>query len=296
MEVSKPTITIIGTGALGSTLQTFFKENGYRIRSTWNSKGGLIYYDQSEQSVDRILPENENEIGDLIFITTPDDLISKAAHTLSKKPISWDDKIVVHCSGNLTTDELELLAESGAKTVSMHPIQSFKRGDGSDRFKNITISLQGDEVAKEQLRPIIDKMGAKSLNLTKKQKRYLHIAAVMASNYLVALMFSVENLLNDVELHEGFDALETLVRQTVTNIFEKGPADALTGPIERGDLESVQTHLAELKGSDQEDMYKLLGLEAVKIAEKGNKIPQEKISMLRELLSYSVGQSEKNSS
>ncbi len=284
MESSKSTVTIVGTGALGSTLQTFFEENGYQIRSTWNSKGGLIYSGQSEQSVDRTLPENDDEIGDLIFITTPDDLIHKTAQLLSEKTISWENKIVVHCSGNLTSEELDVLDKSGAKTVSMHPIQSFKRGDGSDRFKNITVSLQGDKEVKEQLKPIIQKMGAKSLELTKKQKRFLHIAAVMASNYLVALMFSVENLLKDVELEEGFDALETLVHQTVTNIFEKGPADALTGPIARGDLESVQTHLSELSGRDQENLYKLLGLEAVKIAQQNGDVPEDKIKGLRDLL------------
>lgn len=284
MEVSRPTITIIGTGALGSTLQTFFDENGYLIRSTWNSKGGLIFFDQSEQYVDRTLPESDDELGNLIFITTRDDLIGKTAESLLKKSISWDGKTVVHCSGNLTSDELKALKKSGANTVSMHPIQPFKRGDGSDRFKNITISLQGDEQAKEQLKPIIDKMGAKSLNLTKKQKRYLHIAAVMASNYLVALMFSVENLLKDVELEDGFDALETLVNQTVTNIFEKGSAEALTGPIARGDLESVQTHLTELKGSDQENLYNLLGIEAVKIAQQSGSVSEDKIKKLWDLL------------
>lgn len=284
MEISKQTITIIGTGALGSTLQTFFDENGYQIRSTWNSKGGLVYSDQSEQAFNRTLPQKNDEIGDLIFITTPDDLIPKLAESLAEKSIRWDDKTVVHCSGNLTSEELNPLAKSGAKTVSMHPIQPFKKGDGSDRFKNITVSLQGDEVAKEQLRPIIDKMGARFLNLTKKQKRYLHIAAVMASNYLVALMFSVENLLKDVELEDGFEALETLVHQTVTNIFEKGPADALTGPISRGDLDTVQTHLDELNGLDQENLYKLLGFEALKIAKQGGSVPEDKIESLRHRL------------
>ena len=285
MEPTKPSITIIGTGALGSTLQKFFDEHGYLIQSTWNSRGGLIFSDQSEKSVVKNLPDNDKEIGDLIFITTPDDLIGKTAESLSKKSISWDDKIVVHCSGNLTSDELNPLAKSGTKTVSMHPIQSFKRGDGSDRFKEITISLQRDKEAKEQLKPIIQKMGAKLLELTKKQKRYLHIAAVMASNYLVALMFSVENLLKDAELEDGFDALETLVRQSVTNIFEKGPAGALTGPIARGDLESVQTHLNELRSREQENLYKMLGLEAVKIIEKSGNLSQKQVGELKNLMS-----------
>ncbi|MDZ7718977.1 MAG: DUF2520 domain-containing protein [Balneolaceae bacterium] len=282
MDRSKPTITIIGTGALGSTLQMFFEENGYLVRSAWNSRRGLIYSDSSEkfETVDRTLPESDSESGDLIFITTPDDLIKRTAQSLSNQPISWGKKIVVHCSGNLTSDELTSLSESGAKTVSMHPLQTFKRGDGSDRFNDITMSLQGDNDAKEKLKPIIQEMGAQSLNLNKKQKRYLHIAAVMASNYLVALMFSVENLLKDAELKEGFDALETLVNQTVTNIFEKGPADALTGPIARGDVESVQTHLSELSGIDQKNLYKILGLEALKIARQSGSVPEDTMNKL----------------
>lgn len=282
----KPSVTIIGTGALGSTLQRFFKEKGYLVRSTWNSRRGSVYLDQSGKykKVEESIPENETEVGDLIFITTPDDLIRKTAQTLSGKPVSWNDKIVVHCSGNLTSEELNILSENGAKNVSMHPLQTFKKGDGSERFKNITISVEGDEEAKEFLKPIIREMEARPLKLDKRQKRNLHIAAVMASNYLVALMFSVENLLKDVDLQDGFKSLEPLVRQTVTNIFEKGSAGALTGPIARGDAESVQKHLEELKGREQEELYKILGLEAVKIADKSGNVSHDKIIALRELL------------
>lgn len=286
MEEDKPSVSIIGTGALGSTLQHFFEENGYRIRSVWNSRGGKVYSNKPGQfkKTTDTLPQKDGELGDFIFITTPDDLISTTARDLAGKPIHWKEKVVIHCSGNLTSDELTSLSKKGAKIVSMHPIQSFKKGDGRDRFRNITISLQGDKAGKELLKPIIGEMEANTLMLNKKQKRYLHIAAVMASNYLVALMFSVENLLKDVDLEEGFVSLQPLVDQTITNIFEKGPSDALTGPIARGDTASVQKHLKELKGSELEILYKIMGLEATKIAEEGSNIPQEKIRMLRELL------------
>jgi len=298
MEGDKLSVSIIGTGALGSTLQHFFEENGYGICSVWNSRGGKVYSNKSVQLKEKraTLPKKEGEAGDFVFITTPDDLISKTARDLAGKPIHWKEKVVIHCSGNLTSDELTSLSEKGAKIVSMHPIQSFKKGDGRDRFRDITISLQGDKAGKELLKPIIGEMGANALMLNKKQKRYLHIAAVMASNYLVALMFSVENLLTDVDLEEGFESLQPLIHQTVTNIFEKGPTDALTGPISRGDTASVQKHLKELKGSEQEVLYKIMGLEAAKIAERGSHIPQEKINMLRQLFRHSFGQPENNRS
>lgn len=285
MESSRPSVTIIGTGALGSALHTFFNNAGYAVRSTWNSKGGLIYSEKSSEyhQIYSLIPKTNSEIGDLVFITTPDDLIKKIASNLSQNSVSWEDKTVVHCSGNLTSDELNALSKKGAKVVSMHPIQTFKKGDGSERFKNIMISLQGDEKARKQLAPIIREMQAKPLLLDKKQKRSLHIAAVMASNYLVALMFSVENLLKDVELDEGFDALETLVHQTVQNIFENGPAKALTGPISRGDRESVETHMKELAGRDQEKIYKILGIEALKIAELSGKLSKTNIDEIMKL-------------
>lgn len=287
MGFSKPSITIIGTGALGSTLQKFFRKNGYLIQSVWNSRGGSVYAGESAdyEQASSMLPENDNETGDWVFITTPDDLISKTAESLSEQPISWDNKIVIHCSGNLTSDELHKVSQKGAGTVSMHPIQTFKEGDGVERFKTITISLEGNPEAKEKLKPLIKEMGANLILLDKKQKRYLHIAAVMASNYLVALMFSVENLLKDVELDEGFNSLETLMHQTVKNIFEKGPANALTGPVSRGDSESVATHLKELQGRDQEIVYKILGFEALKIAERSGNLPQDQIDDLKRLLS-----------
>lgn len=290
MDSPKPSITIIGTGAVGSALENFFNDYGFKIMSTWNSREGSVFSDEKGefQNFKRRLPQHDNEIGELVFITTPDDLISKIARNLSDCDISWKQKTVVHCSGNLNTDELSDLADRGAKTVSMHPIQTFKKGDRKDRFNNVYISLQGDPEAKEQLQPLIEKMGAVSISLDKTQKRILHIAAVMASNYLVALMFSAEKLLKDAGLENGFNSLETLVHQTISNVFEKGPENALTGPISRGDSESVQTHLKELRGKEQENVYKALGHEALKIAEKSGDLSHKQVDELKQLLNNEV--------
>lgn len=286
METSKPSVTIIGRGALGSTLEKFFSQNGYPVRSVWNSRGGSVAPESnmvaSESSNN--LPENDTETGRWVFITTPDDLISEIAELLAQTSISWRGRTVIHCSGNLTSDELNPLSDKGAGIVSMHPIQTFKKGDVSGRFENITISLEGDSKEKERLKPLIEEMGAKHLLLDKKQKRYLHIAAVMASNYLVALMFSTENLLREVNISDGFGSLEKLVEQTVANIFQQGPENALTGPISRGDIQSVKTHLDELKGLEQEYLYKLLGLQALKITERSGSLTTLQSEKLRDLL------------
>lgn len=280
-------VTVIGTGAVGSALLKFFKENGFVIRSVWDSQSGKIFKDSLSDPVNknRSFPQADSETGELIFIITPDDEISKVAEKLSQQSINWKGRSVIHCSGNLTSAELEALRIQGAQTASMHPIQTFKRGDGIDRFEQIYISLEGEDELCIRLELLVKKMNAKPVRLNREQKRSLHIAAVFSSNYLVALLHQVENYLSEQNLDEGLRILEPLIWQTVTNIFEKGTIDSLTGPVSRGDYESVKKHLHSLKNDESlANLYKKLGREALKIAEKRNEVPINRLEKLREIL------------
>jgi predicted short-subunit dehydrogenase-like oxidoreductase (DUF2520 family) len=280
-------ITIIGTGAVGSALLNVFRENGFVIRSEWNSHSGKIYRDSLSDPVtkNRSIPQANNEAGDLIFITTPDDGISEVAEKLAQQSINWDGRSVIHCSGNLTSTELEALKSRGAQTASMHPIQTFKKGEGKERFERIYTSLEGDDELCNRLEKLVRRMNGKPVRLNREQKRGLHIAAVFSSNYMVALLHLVENYLNEQGLDDGLNLLEPLIRQTIANIFEKGTAQSLTGPISRGDYESVQKHLQSLINEDDlAGLYKMLGREALNIAEKREEIPESNISKLRDIL------------
>ena len=281
-----PAITIIGTGSVGSVLQDFFEGEGYSIHSLWNSSGGKVYASESAglPSVSHALPQKESEVGDWIFITTPDDQIPKTSEQLAKLPVSWLDKCVIHCSGNLSSEVLGSLKEAGAKTVSMHPIQTFKKGDDRNRLKDIYISLEGDEELKQKLIPVIQNMGAHPFVLTAAGKQSLHIAAVFASNYLVALMGSVEQILKLNNIENGLQVLKPLIEQTADNIFEKGVEEALTGPISRGDTETVKAHLNHLSNTPElQALYKLLGLAAVDIAKTSGKATAGEIIKMESL-------------
>ena len=286
--MNKPTsVTVIGTGAVGSALLNFFRENDFVIRSEWNNQSGKIFKDSLSEPVskNRSLPQTDDETGGLIFITTPDDEISKVVARLTQQSINWKERLVIHCSGNLTSKELEVLKVRGAQTASMHPIQTFKKGDSKDRFDRIYISLEGDDELCNRLEKLVIKMNAKPVRLNREQKRSLHIAAVFSSNYMVALLNLVGNYLNEQGLDEGLSLLEPLIRQTITNIFEKGTVQSLTGPISRGDYDSVQKHLQSLKNDDNiASLYKMLGREALNIAEKREEISESRISKLREIL------------
>lgn len=285
--IEQHSMSIFGRGALGSALHNFFKKKSYFIRSVWDRNGGDIYSDKDDSvfKSENNLPKHENEIGDLIFIAVPDDQISPLSKQLSLTPIQWENKSVIHCSGNLPSNICSDLSERGAKVAAMHPIQTFQKGDTQNRFNEIYITLEGEPELLDFLHTIVNDMGAYPIRITPEQKRVIHIASVIASNYLVSLMNISESLLNDAGIDEGIDILQPLVAQTVQNMFEKGVADSLTGPISRGDVESVKYHLKSLKGNKPySEIYNLMGLEALKIAEKKGTLSNELADELEKLL------------
>ena len=287
MGSARPSITIIGTGALGGALLDYFKNSDYQVKSVWNSQMGRIYSGKNSRTVSYSIPREEDELGEWIFITTPDQLISEVAESLSRISVDWDEKSVIHCSGNLFSYELDSLKNKGASTLSMHPIQTFRRGDTRERFRDIFMSLEGDPETGARLESVIKDAGAKAVHLNRQQKRDLHIGAVMASNYLVSLIFSAENYLKSNQLEGGLELLESLIRQSVENILSRGTQESLSGPISRGDSETVRKHLERLKGTDLERIYRLLGKAALKLSEKKGNLSSQERELLKALLDRS---------
>ncbi len=287
--VTNPAITVIGSGALGSVWIDYFQRAGFPIVSFWNSTSGTVFDmdTESDHKSDRnySLPAEESEIGEVIFITTPDSVIQSVAEQLATTDIDWSNKRVIHCSGSQPASILDSLGQRGAAIASMHPIQTFKKGDDFDRLKNIYISLQGDNSFVQQLKDIVEDLNSTPLILDENQKKAVHISAVFASNYLVALLNSSDIILKDYGIDEGVKIMEPLIRQTLKNIFDKGAIHSLTGPISRGDSSTVQDHLNNLS-ADKENkaLYMALGSACLGIVKNQGSLTAKQISDLESLL------------
>lgn len=273
-------VTIVGRGAVGSALVDFFHSMGWEIFPSPFVKDGSGRYELEEV-------DPRHEMGELVILASPDDQIESVSQHLSElKGLKWNNRVVAHCSGAMTSDLLSDLHLLGASTVAMHPIQTFVKGDGKERFEGITISLEGEEQACGFLEPIIQQMNARSVRIDKDQKRVIHTAAVLCSNYLVSLMGVADDLLQDGGIDEGFEIMKPLIRQTVENLFTHRPKDALSGPIRRGDLNTLSLHLDYLGTSPRyENLYKVLGREAVELTRKRGDLPESVIKKMEELLS-----------
>lgn len=131
----------------------------------------------------------------------------------------------------------------------MHPIQTIRTGAEPDVFNGIHISLEGDEALIGTLTGLVTDVGAIPLLVTPDQKKAIHLAAVMVSNFTIALHMMADEVLRNSGVDTSSAALfEALLDRTVANLREVGPMNARTGPAVRGDLETIRAHLAVLEG------------------------------------------------
>jgi len=175
---------------------------------------------------------------DIIFICVPDDVISEVSLAYAGLPM-------VHTSG---TNPSSILAGNGPK-ASMHPIQAIRAGADADVFHGCGMSLEGDESLLNLLETLATDIGGISIRVTLEQKRAIHLAAVMVSNFTVALHMGADEILNEAGIDQSSsDLFSGLMKQTLQNIQAVGARDARTGPASRGDSEIIAKHLSMLDG------------------------------------------------
>lgn len=220
-----------------------------------------------------------------VFLTVPDDALPGIAAALAAQGPAPEGCAVFHCSGALATDVLEPLHARGYRVGSLHPLQSIAHPvTGAERLVGAWYAVSGEPAAVATARRLVAELNGTTLAIPVSRRPLYHAAAVVASNYLPVLIASAARLLVQagVPEDEAVPALLPLLRGTLENIAELGLAPALTGPIARGDVETVRLHLRVLPEREA-PLYRALGLEAVDLAEARG-LDVEKVRQLRELL------------
>lgn len=281
-------ITIIGLGALGNTLAEACLQNSVPLSSivTSNKEKAEYFTAQNVQTFSSI-EELAIKSDSLIFIAVPDDLIKDIVLKIAKpeEDQPFPERVIFsHCSGAITSDVLEPLRLKGASVAAFHPLQTFSLTTGGSRFHDIFISIEGDKTSLDKLKKLAEKIDARPVVLSKKQKQSLHAAAVFASNYLVAIMHAAESIALRAGIDEPMLKLKPLIEQTMQNVFTGGPQNALSGPIQRGDLLTVQGHLNLLKSENSaKEFYISSGLYVISMLQNQQDLETDKINFLKTL-------------
>ena len=251
--MKKPSITIFGIGRIGGALEKSLSNSGYPIHSTFSRN---------------TFPEKEEDLGEVIFLTIHDREIAELAKKIALKCSSFQGKYVIHCSGTLDLLVLQPLADKGAKTASFHPLKAVTKDD--DSFTGVWFDMDGDASALTLLKKITKDLKAECFEINPEAKPLLHAAAVVSSNYLVTLLKLATDIANagDIDRDIALQALLPLTESSLENIKEKGFEGSLTGPIARGDVDTIQRHVKILKNHPELlSVYKKLGYLTLQLAQ-----------------------------
>jgi len=287
----KPTIAIIGCGTVGAAMGKLLAAAGYPITGvaarSLDTAGRAAKMVGAEQFSD--CPWDMSRRGEVVFVTTPDDVIESTCKAMVEHQGFGKNAVVIHCSGALSSAILSSARRCGARVATLHPLQSFASVDQAVKLvPGSFCAIEGDKTALPVVRQLVEDVGGVLMEITPEGKSLYHAAAVAASNYLVTLMHLALELdrAAGIPPDVSFRALLPLVRGTLSNIGAKGIPEALTGPIARGDVDTVAAHLRAIEARAPEFLmiYKTLGLYTMDLARDKGACGKEAAEKLAALL------------
>jgi len=258
---------------VGSALAYLLVTQGYSVVSLYNRNRRTCNH-LAEQIGTRVTDRPEEATGDadLVFITTPDDAIAPVCQTVADAGGWRTGQAVVHCSGALPAQEvLATAAAAGAHVGGLHPLQSF--ADVETAIKQLPGSyfgVEADDTIRPVLNTIVTDMGGHILPLSPADKTLYHASAVMACNYVVGILGVAVRLLQNLGIPatDAEAALLPLLESTVRNLRAVGLPAALTGPLARGDVGTIERHIHALDKHEPAlgDLYRRLGRATLPLA------------------------------
>jgi predicted short-subunit dehydrogenase-like oxidoreductase (DUF2520 family) len=268
------TLSIIGPGRVGKTLGRVISRAGAADildiygRSVAGTQAAAAFIGAGTPVAD----QSALRAADIYLLSVPDDAIgacSAALAAMDRKP----GAIVFHCSGALTSQAMIAVQAAGAMVASVHPVRSFADPQRvADDFAGTGCGIEGDAHAVAVLRALFEKIGARVFNIDPANKSLYHAAAVFASNYVVTLIDVAMQTYGSagVAPADALALMAPLLRETADNAFRLGPAAALTGPVARGDLATVQRQQQALAASNpaHATLYAALALATSDLAQR----------------------------
>lgn len=240
-------IGIIGCGKVGASLGAAWRRAGHAIIGVSAT---------SAQSLDRaadmlpgvpvLAPDEIADRAELVLIAVPDDEIETLVTGLADLGRLHSGQIVLHCAGRFGTDVLDAATRLGALPIALHPSLTFT-GTEVDlpRLRQATIAVTAPAPIRPVGEALVVEMGAEPIEIAEADRPLYHAAITHASNHSITIVSEAMEMLAEAGVADPSRVLTAVVDASVANTLQNG-AKALTGPVSRGDVGTVATHLAAL--------------------------------------------------
>jgi len=300
-DLRSGSIGFVGAGALGSTLARAMQQVGYHVTAVASQTTASAHrLAQELDGCEAVKAQDVADRCDAVFLTVPDSAILDVASA-----IQWrSGQVVIHCSGASPLSILDSAKHGGALIGAFHPLQTFSasgKGDGPafspldgspTIMRNIAYAVEAESPLREELESLATDLGGWPIALASEDRILYHASAIAACGLLATLVKLSADLWSDFgqSSDQGLRSLLPLVRSTLDGIESRGFPAVLTGPMVRGDVATVQSHIDALaaRAPAFQPIYSHLALASLPIARDKGGLGAREEEQLRELLTNSL--------
>ncbi|MGB5893161.1 MAG: DUF2520 domain-containing protein [Ignavibacteriaceae bacterium] len=244
-------IAIIGAGRIAYSFTSALLMEGYIVDAIISRKNNSAKALAEKFGIKKYFDDINfiSKSVNVFFLTVPDSEIKKTAVQLSKLKLNFSSAFFIHFSGAEDISVLVPLKLKGGKTGSLHLMQTFP-SKKIVKIKNVNSAIEtNDDSMYKFLLQLCRDLQLIQFRIDSKDKAYYHLAGVFASNFLAGNIFNAQRLLslNNIDEQKYFNILSSTIHSTLQNIKTVGPAKALSGPVDRGDIKTIRKHISSLR-------------------------------------------------
>ncbi len=243
-------IGVVGAGRVGAVLAAALQAAGHEIVAVAGESPA------SRTRIETLLPgvhvDKPTAVAracDLLLLTVPDDMLDNVVNMLSASRAIHRDQVVAHTSGRHGLAVLEPAAERGAQVLAMHPAMTFTGTDVDlARLAGCVFGVTATPETKAVAEGLVADLGGRPVWVPEDRRTLYHAGLAHGANHLVTLVAQAMDLLRASGADDPASTLRPLLAAALDNALSYGDA-ALTGPIVRGDVNTVRAHLADIAAS-----------------------------------------------
>jgi predicted short-subunit dehydrogenase-like oxidoreductase (DUF2520 family) len=240
-------VGVIGAGRVGAVLAAALRSAGHEVvAAAGESDASRGRIEALLPGVEAAKPTDVARASELLLLTVPDDMLSNVVTMLSASGAIRAGQVVVHTSGRHGLAVLEPAREVGARTIALHPAMTFT-GSAVDlpRLAGCVFGVTSAEADRELTEALVADLGGRPMWVPEDRRTLYHAGLAHGANHLVTLVTEAMEILSAAGAEDPAATLRPLLTAALDNALQHGDA-ALTGPIVRGDVETVRAHVTDL--------------------------------------------------
>lgn len=254
-------VGVVGAGRVGTVLAVALSRAGHRVVAA------SAVADSSIRRIKKNLPgtaiRQPDEVvaeADLVLLTVPDDALPGLVAGLASTGADLAGRLLAHASGLHGLAVLEPATRRGAMPLALHPVMTFTgRPDDVDRLAGISFGVTAPDSLRPVAEALVVEMGGEPVFISEELRSLYHAALASGANHLVTLVVQAADLLRQAGVEDPARMLGPLLSAALDNALRLGDA-ALTGPVARGDAETVASHIGALRAAAPETLPAYLAM------------------------------------